>query len=243
MSNQNKNYKIISIIFVILILVITIGITLNNRRITANTIADLENELKEKGNLTLEQERELEKLADVKCKEVQVPYDAQEEYAEQEPYSEEVCKMIDLQYSKINNKWDYNNCLNYDTICYEENWLGMCKDEETFCSERELSYSVDINNQDNKGGMWKVEIRFYMNNQPYETKEISNYLYPQTTETFTGIHTIYGNNPEGDANQNFGALAVVVSIPQKQECETVTKYRTITKTRTVTKYREETVCE
>lgn len=243
MNKDTKIAIILGSLFVVIILAIIIGLSIENKKITANTISELENQLEEKGRLTLTQEAQLEELAEVTCKDVQIPYDAQEEYTEQEPYSEEICEYVNLQYSKINEGWDYSTCANYDSICYEENWLGICTNEETFCSEKLLSYSADINNQDDEGGNWELEIKFYIDDELYRTKEISNYLYPETTETFTGRYLVQSNNPEGDANQNFGAVAIVKTIPEKQKCEMVTQYKTVTKYRTITKYRTETVCE
>jgi len=58
------------------------------------------------------------------CREEQVPYEEVEEYIETIPYTEEECHAENLIYSKIDSSWDYANCLDDDTICYEEGFLG-----------------------------------------------------------------------------------------------------------------------
>lgn len=241
---------IIILLSALAILSIFTGVYLHNKEqktITGRAIVDLEKQLEEQGKLTAEQERQLEELAEVTCKKVQVPYEAQESYEEQEPYTTEECETINLEYSKTNEEWDYSDCVDYDTICHtgHNNFWGnwVCDDEETFCVERKLSYSIDINNQDSKNGIWGVEIKFYLDGELYEKKEMTQLIYPKTSKTFTGMHVVYSDSPSGDANQGVGATSFVTSIPTKTICETVTKYRAVTKYRTITKYKTETICE
>lgn len=182
--------------------------------ITANTISDLQKELDEQGQLTAEQEIQLEQLAQVTCKDVQVPYDAQESYTEQEPYSAEECEFIDLAYNKVNNY-----CTDYV--------------DNTFFADEPAEYSVTINNLDSEnGGTFIVDIGFNINGQPVKQSK-SQYIYPASSATF------YAEQMAEIDNCYF----VVTNLPQKQVCETVTKYNTVTKYRTVTKYKTETVCE
>lgn len=290
-SKKNSSVFIIILVSVIVLSLICTGVYMNNKQriITGNTINNLEEQILKQNNILEEQEKlteeqkieaevvkkelesQIEELAKVTCKDIEVPYDAKEEYTEQEPYSkteeyyesepyvEEECEMVALTYSKTGDGWDYSSCIDYDSVCYEghNNFWGtwICDDEETFCTEKRLSYSVDINNLDDVGGSWIVKVKFYIDNELYETKEITQYLYPQTTKTFTGKLTVYSDSPSGDANQGFGASASVFSVPEKEVCETVTNYhdvlktrqvtdyKTVTKTRTITKYRTETICE
>lgn len=185
----------------------------NQKTITANTIKDLEQKLEEQGELTKEQERQLEELAQVTCKEVQVPYDALEEYTEQEPYAEDVCEDINIIYKKDNGA----------CIQYKDNF---------FADDEPARYDCTITNLDNQAGTFYMEIGFYISGQ--KITEVQNkYVYPQSSQTFS-IQKMA---------QIDSCYCVITSIPTKQECETITNYRTIVKTRTITKYRTETLCE
>lgn len=183
----------------------------------------------------------------VECEKEKVPYEEEEEYIETVPYKDTVCEKEELPYSITNDRWDYSRCTDENTVCYEKekNFWGNeeCVDEETFCAEKQLSYSIDLKNLDQeKKGYFGVEIVFYKDGEEYDTVPVNKYLYPQTTETFTGRITVTGESPSGDANQRFSANYRVIDVPTKDICEEVTKYKDVKRTKTVTKYRTEEVC-
>ena len=188
------------------------------------------------------------------CRDVQVPYEIQEEYIKTEyypetvPYTDRVCETKDILYSATNNKWDYITCNKIDKKCSGTNWLGMPNDCVDFCSDKSLSYSVDINNLDEEQGSWTVNINVYKQGTIYKTIPITQFLYPKTTKTFTGAFKIAGDSPTGDSNQAYTASYNLQYVPTKQVCRDVTKYeevqreRQVTAYRPVTKYRIERQC-
>jgi len=258
MDKKGQTGIIIGVVIgVIAITIISSVIIINsNRSITGQAISDLKDQLaeqnkilEEQGELTAEQqaqaeiekkrlEAQIEELSKETCKDIQVPYDAEEEYTEQEPYlrtetyyesepyAEEMCEAVNLAYNKVNNY-----CLDM-------------KDNLIFADEP-AKYSVTINNLDPENGGWfVVDIGFIIAGQVVK-EEQSQYIYPSSSKTFY---------VEQMATRD-SCYFVVTELPTKQICETVTKYkdvlktrevtdyREVTKTRTVTKYRTETVCE
>ncbi len=206
-------------LFVVIALVAIVGISAfyiyseNQKAITGKAIADLERQLDEQGKLTNEQEKQLEELAEVKCRDVQVPYEAQESYQDKEPYSDEVCNNVELVYKKE---------------------TGSCKQyaDNFFAGDEPSKYDCTVTNLDNKAGTFSMEIGFYIDGQE-NVETISKYIYPQSSETF------YAEKMARIQS----CTCSLTKVPQKQECETVTKYRPVTKYRTITKYKTETVCE
>lgn len=183
------------------------------KTITGQAIADLERQLEEQGELTSEQERQLEELAEVTCRDVQIPYDAQESYTEQEPYSDEECNNINLVY-----KLKRGSCISY-------------KDNLIFDDEP-ARYDCTVSNLDSSGGNFIIKIGFTMGSQKLINSK-NKYIYPQSEYTFYAEEMA-----EIDT-----CSCYMESVPTKQECETITKYKTVIKYRTVTKYKTETVCE
>jgi hypothetical protein len=182
--------------------------------------------------------------SDSKCRNVSVPYEIQEEYLKMEyytetvPYVDTVCEDINLPYSITNKKWVSSSCLNENYVCYEDGFFG-CKDGETFCVERLLVYSADINNLDlEESGVWKTSTNFYIGGELHETVPSSVNIYPQTTKTITIDITLTGDSPSGIANKaGRSAGFSVTSIPIKKICEDVTKYKEVERTKEVTAYR------
>ena len=224
-KKQKRNKWILPIILgIVLIIGIFIIVSSKNSKTTGNVV-NSENEDATKS-----------------CKDIQVPYDYLEEYQETVPYSDRECESKNLVYSATNEKWDYSTCNQQSEVCYEKHWYGD-SDCHTFCSDKSLSYSVDINNLDEEQGSWVVNIYFYKQNNLYKTVPITQFLYPKTTKTCTGAFRVTGDSPAGDANQEYSAGYNIQSIPSKQVCRDVTKYQEVTKTRTVTRYRTEQKCE
>ena len=213
MKNKGQ-IEIIAVAAIILILVVGGGFYYNNKKnITGQTINELKDLLEEQGELTAEQERELEELAEVTCKDVQVPYDAQEEYTEQEPYTDDECENINLEY-----KLERGSCLGY-------------KDNLIFDDEP-ARHDCTVSNLDSVGGNFIIKIGFSMGEQQLINSQ-GKYIYPQSENTFYAEEMA-----EIDT-----CSCSMETIPTKTICETVTKYNTVKKYRTVTKYRTETVCE
>ncbi|MBA7676589.1 hypothetical protein ES703_84833 [subsurface metagenome] len=210
---QGTKYLILGITLGVIVIGIFIGSYINNKNITANTIRNLERQLEEQGQLTEEQERQLEELAKVECKDVQIPYDAQEAYTEQEPYSKEVCENINLLY-----KLDKGSCIQYkDNLIFED---------------EPAKYSCTITNLGDSAGTFSVKIGFTVGGQKLLNSQ-NKYIYPSSS------HTFYAEEMAKIEN----CWCYEENIPTKQECETITEYKTVTKYRTITKYRTETVCE
>ena len=215
---KKAQQKSILAIIIGIIVLGTIGLLYYNynegqKAITGQAIADLERQLEEQGELTSEQERQLEELAEVTCRDVQVPYDAQESYTEQEPYSDEECNNLNLIYKK-----EEGSCRQYqDNLIFED---------------EPAKYDCTISNLDNKAGTFSMEIGFFIDGQQIGETQ-NKYIYPQSSETF-----YIEKMAEIDS-----CYCSLKKLPTKQECETVTKYKTVINYRTVTKYRTETVCD
>lgn len=211
--NKASTKLAIGIILAVIVCTTFLALYLNHKSITTNAISNLERQLEEQGELTTEQEKQLEELAKVTCKEIQVPYDAQESYTEQEPYSDEVCENVNLIYKKENG-----NCVQYS--------------DKFFADDKPASYSCTITNLDTHGGVFSVEMGFVIDGQNLVETQ-NKYIYPQSYEIFYAQKMAYVDN----------CICYITSIPTKQECETITRYRPVTMYRTVTKYRTETICE
>jgi len=228
----------------------------NQKSITGDAISNLEEQLKNQNKIletqgeisetTIKQaedakkelESQIEELSQVTCKDIEVPYDAQEsytvqepylrteEYSESEPYIVEECEDIELSYNH-----QEGSC-----IQYKDNF---------FSDDEPATYSRTINNLDSEaGGTFFVNIGFRIGGVVVK-EEQNAYIYPQSSHTFYAEQMAEINN----------CYFTVDIVPTKQVCEDVTKYKNVLKTRqvtdykavtkerTVTKYRTETVCD
>ena len=176
------------------------------------------------------------------CRDVQVPYEKQVTDSKTVQYTEQECESKNLIYSATNEKWDYSTCNKQSEVCYEKHWYGD-SDCHTFCSDKSLSYSVNINNLDEEQGSWKVSIYFYKQGTLYKTIPITQFLYPKTTKTFTGAFSVTGDSPAGDANQEYSAGYNIQYIPTKQICRDVIKYKEVPETKTIIEYKTEEKCD
>ena len=215
---DKKGISAITGIIVAMVILGAIGIGFyinyqNQKSVTANVISDLERQLEEQGSLTAEQERKLEELAQVTCKEVQIPYDAQESYTEQEPYLDEKCTTTNLVYSA-----DYSEC----------SFGGWFSDPRVI---------VAVNNLDSsKGGSFIFWVGFNLKDGNKVGQEVTQYIYPLSSEQFQYTAGIDSDNIDS-------CQYIPKNIPTKTNCETITSYQPVIKYRTVTKYRTETICE
>jgi len=238
MENKTKKnpmtYLIFIFLLVVLIVVIILAVNSYRDSVTGNVI-NTENS-QQKNTLT-------NTNAPVRnCKDIQVPYDYVEEYQETVPYTTQKCETKDLVYSATNEKGIYSTCNKQSEVCYEKHWYGD-SDCHQFCSDKSLSYSVDINNLDKEQGSWTVNINFYRQGSLYKTVPINQFLYPMTTKTFNSVIKLTADSPNGDANQDYSANYGIKYIPTKQVCRDVTDYKEVTKTRIVTRYRIAQKCE
>jgi hypothetical protein len=227
-DNKKKSNSLQNILIIggIIILAIVAIVAFTNNSSTGNAISNLNSE----------------KV----CKEVQVPYDYIEEYQETVPYTDTECETKNLAYNVENFVMDYNTCNEYQDIC-NKYILGICSDKTTFCVDKSVSCSLDLRNLDTEEqGSWTIRFSFYetgTTNLIIDSKDVIQFLYPQTTKTFTGISRIQSEGVDGDANKQITCSYIRETIPTKQICKDVTKYKEVTKTRTVTRYRTEEKCE
>ncbi|MCK9568035.1 hypothetical protein M0R72_03715 [Candidatus Pacearchaeota archaeon] len=147
------------------------------------------------------------------CKEVQVPYDYIEEYSETVPYTEEECESQELVYKK-----ETGTCLQ--------------RKDNFFSEDEPAKYDCTITNLDDEAGVFSITIGFNVGNERLEETQ-NKYIYPQSSETFI---------VEKDATID-SCYCYENSIPSKQVCKDVTKYKEVIKTRTVTRYKTEEQCE
>ena len=191
------------------------------------------------------------------CKDVQVPYEEQEEYAKTEyytetvPYTDRECENKEIPYSIDNFVLNYNNCNEKKKDC-KTGFMGIPYDCIEYCIDRSMSCSLDLRNLDNEAsGTWTIRFNFYerSTNNLIKANDVSDYLYPQTTKKFTGITNIKSSGVNGDANKQLTCFYDKVNIPTKQVCRDVTKYkevqreRQVTAYRPVTKYKTEQKCD
>jgi len=152
------------------------------------------------------------------CNDVQVPYEAQEEYIDQEPYETVECHQEKLTFTK-----NIGQC---DT---QIGWLGLGS-ANMYCS---------VTNTDAEAGTFSVKVGFTCGNKKWHcySAERDHYLLPKYSEKFEGNY-----KPGTEDFEVNGCFCEVIS-PTKQICNNVIKYRDVIKYRTVTKYRTEQKCE
>ena len=148
-----------------------------------------------------------------KCRDVQVPYEAQEGYMKTEyytetvPYTDRECENKFLIYKKV---------------------TGNCEDRKSGLfglGDQPAKYSCTITNLDNEGGTFSMKIGFNVGSQKLENTQ-SKYVYPQSSETF---------NYQVDAS--IDSCYCAEQVPTKQVCRDVIKYKDVQKERQVTAYK------
>lgn len=181
-----------------------------------------------KCNTINESYTEQEPYTDQECKDVQVPYNAQETYYEKEPYTTQECNNRYLQASQVSFYVNYGK----DTTCTKHDFWGRCIEMNVYCV-------LTVRNIDTKAGTWTYDMIVkntdLMNEQDLGTQ--SAYLSPTVDRTITWA---YNTNRVDD---HFTCYYTITSTPQVTECKDVIKYRDVAKTRTVTKYNTERQCE
>jgi len=184
------------------------------------------------------------------CRDVQVPYEEQEEYMKTEyytdtiPYSDKECETKELAYSADNFVQGYPTCNQYGEVC-NKFILGLCSDKTTFCVDETTTCSLTIKNLDSENrGFWTTSFHFWVYDKngkfvkDYGDKEAIRQIYPQSEEVLTAFLNVKSNGIDGDANLRILCLSNdVTKVPTKEVCRDVTKYRDIQRSREVTAYR------
>ena len=163
-----------------------------------------------------------------KCRDVQIPYEAQQEYTEQEPYSDQQCTTEEFSYS-VNSDYDTNSYPHEGKIRYD------------------INFKI-TNNEDQAGG-FKYQRHFRTLQEDYGCKSSwDNVPYEENPENWESMY-IYAKSTQTiqcnlllNSGVEYTSYLPQVVPPTKQDCQTITKYRETTKTRTVTKYRTEQQC-
>jgi hypothetical protein len=93
---------------------------------------------------------------------------------------------------------------------------------------------ITVTNLDNEnGGTFTFWVGFKLKDGNQIGKETSQYIYPASSADFS-----YESNNADIDTCNYNSI----SIPTKQVCQYVTKFREVQKSRTVVKYKTETQC-
>ncbi len=178
------------------------------------------------------------------CRDVQVPYDYLEQYSETVPYTDRVCESKNLPYSTDGFvQMPKDECT--ATGCKDPILFGMiCTNN--FCTDRTVSCSSGVKNLDSEeSGVFGITFRFSQvgTGSTIKTEYVSESIYPQTRKEVTATTKIQSSGVDGDANKDITCSGQITTVPTKQVCRDVTKYKEVTKTRTVTRYRTENKCE
>ncbi len=172
------------------------------------------------------------------CKEVQVPYESQEEYMKTEyytetvPYTDTECDYKNLVYSATNFE-NNGNCVDYDERC-KDYFLGICTEKETYCVEKRVISNLDLKNLDSERGTWVIKFSYFLDGQLINSENMAKSLYPQESGSIGVIWTISGEeNNRKDDKYSYN----VITIPTKKVCKDVIKYKEVKKERQVTAYK------
>lgn len=154
------------------------------------------------------------------CVDVQIPYQDNEQYIEQEPYQTVECNLKDFSYNA------------QVSSCRDSSLIGIIS----------AKAECVIKNNENEPGLFSVRAGFRCNkgctNGCYSTGEQIITVYSQETKSYehtdSNIHI---------AQDECRCICEVTKVPQKQVCENVVKYKPVEKSRVVTKYRTEQRCD
>ncbi|MEK6885614.1 MAG: hypothetical protein AABX17_01455 [Nanoarchaeota archaeon] len=181
------------------------------------------------------------------CKDVQVPYEEQEEYTDTVPYTAQDCNYITplykTEYIDVSSNCIQQECESYAQVCIEKNFWGNCISygqgscQSYKCVKYQQTCGVKITNQERQGTYFNLNLQVYnYDSQQRTSVRIENLWVSaldsnQASWSFTYLPT-----------DRMGCVYDFVDSPQIQECKDTIKYRDMTKTRTITKYRTENVC-
>jgi len=177
------------------------------------------------------------------CRNVQMPYQETETYTETVQYTDKECEQKNLAYNIQNTKFDYETCNQEEEVCINY-ILGICSSKKTFCVSKTIVCSLDLSNLDNEeGGYWTVEHTFIFSDGSKKQTSKNVYLYPSTSENIQNKLILRSEGEEGEANKDATSCNyALTSIPSKNVCRDVLKYKEEPRTKTITKYRTEEIC-
>lgn len=154
------------------------------------------------------------------CNDVQVPYTDEECTSREESYPDEECTTQDLEFS-MDGPYDF-------TFCIEED-AGKCIKETTWCY-------ISVSNYDTVAGTWQYKMYFHLDEEKIDKGSLSKFISPFGTEWFDW-------DLEHEPGKTVTCELVEESIPTKEQCEIVIKYRTVEDCESVIKYKTVTECE
>ncbi len=176
------------------------------------------------------------------CRDVEVPYETTEEfikteyYTETVPYTDQECTDKKLIYSITDFVRDYSTCNEKEEVCHQSYPIIGCTDKTVYCVDRRVSCSLTVNNLDDEEGTWDITFKFFVrgSDSTAATDSTSGWLYPRTSETFTGVGRITSKEL---LDTSYTCSYYVADEPTKQVCRDVIKYKEVQKSREVTAYR------
>lgn len=173
------------------------------------------------------------------CANVQVPYDAQEEYTEQVPYADQECnsRQYDAKAGYVSSDGQKSEWLIW-SLYAESTDLNGIKTEEPLSGT--APYQWYITNYENKLGEFEIRVNYVDNSNDYLDSLSYGKIKVGPKETETGpvsFTYIYDNKPRGASG-----FYLFLVAPILEECNSITKYQSVPKSRTITKYRTEYKC-
>ena len=183
------------------------------------------------------------------CKDVQVPYEFQEEYLKTEyytetsPYTDRECEAKRLSFkSSIDEIERITECTESHQVCKrtETNFWGTekCVEWNTICDEYTQSCNFEVSNLDSESGVWTYKWSYTCGSSSdckiIEGTNIdqSYSLYVEPTETKRSWAKIIYK-----PDYNAYCYAIFENVPNKEVCRDVIKYKEVQKERKVTAYR------
>lgn len=140
-----------------------------------------------------------------------------DESSQTNSYETQKCKTEGVDYKISNEGIKSMTCNEMDKKCSGDS--PSCRQ---FCSDKTISYSLDVSNLDQNEGPWTIKVQFYKEGMLYRSVPITQRVEPKTTKTFTISINVIDDVPGGNADQTFSADYAVVSTPTKKVCESVT---------------------
>ena len=98
------------------------------------------------------------------CRDVQVPYESQEEYVKTEyytetvPYTDQECEYKDLVHSITDFTFVSSVCNKQEEVCHKSYPVIGCVDKTTYCVDRTITCSVKLDNYDDERGSWDIKL-------------------------------------------------------------------------------------
>ena len=184
------------------------------------------------------------------CRDVQEAYEDcnDVQICENVPYTEYGCEYVELDYSSSDDDMRRSvTCIKTHKECIE--WFSVppiCLEWETVCDTYKETASFDLKNRDTERATWffnwmrecKPDEPLCDIDEPVVHSSEMITLDPKVTRTLSSDITY-----DADGEENL--YVTFIHIPEKEVCETITKYRDECRTeeRCETKYRTVEVCD